>query len=179
MLSAKANASDLTSRANATHVCAKTAVNDLLSTKTDDSEFIAASNQKANATDVYAIAQANTQLATKTSYTYVDGTLNLKAEKNNVYTQVESLQKFAGTDQMDQALNMLQLTAAVGGHTLDLSSKASQNYVDTELAKKADLTHVNTQLSTISSELDSKVDNFLVTSPLQWQLDPRNALATG
>ena len=79
---------------------------------------------------------------------------------------------------MDQVLNLLELTTAVGGHTIDLSSKANQTYVDAELAKNADLTYVNTQLSTSSSELDSKVDNFLVTSPLQWQPDPENALAT-
>ena len=124
---------------------------------------------------------------------------------------MESLQKFAGTQQMAEVLNLLELTAAVGGHTVDLSSKANQVYVDTELAKKADLTYVDTELSNkasvphandqlarkadvtwideliaptntnidnIQTELDNKVDHFLVTSPLQWEFDPENPFAT-
>ena len=144
LLSTKANASDLNSKANVSDVYTKKAVNTLLDAKIDDSDIYPALKLKANATDVYTMVQVNSQLATKTSYTYVDGMLNEKADKHNVYTKVESLQKFAGTQQMAEVLNLLELTAAVGGHTVDLSSKASQIYVDTELANKYDLTYFHT-----------------------------------
>ena len=76
-------------------------------------------------------------LSDKTSFAYVDGRLDLKADTNNVFTKVQSLSNFAGTQQMSEVLNLLQITTQLGTVTGDLTGKANQTYVDQQLALKA------------------------------------------
>ena len=91
--------------------------------------------------------------------------------------------KLAGTAQLDDVLNLLQLTEITGGHTVDLSGKASTTYVNdlaatlnSRIDAKANHNFVETSLTALQTDFDAKQDAFNVVSPLAWMFDPGNPL---
>ena len=109
----------------------------MLAGKTDDSEIYPALDLKANKTDTYTVTLSSNLLNDKTSFAYVDGRLDLKADANNVFTKVQSLTNFAGTQQMSEVLNLLQITTQLGTVTGDLTGKANQSFVVEQPVLKA------------------------------------------
>ena len=100
---------------NTVDAYAKTEINNLLLAKTDDLEVYGAIGQKANTSDTYTKVQTDTFLDAKADETTMTGFLNLKADATNIYTQVQIEQNLAGTAQLDDVLNLLQLTKITGG----------------------------------------------------------------
>ena len=105
------------------------------------------------------------------------GFLNLKADATNVYTKVDLEQQIAGKANLDEVLNLYQLTTAVGGHAVDLTGKASTTYVNdlaaaltSQINTKANQNFVVTSLTASQTNIDAKQDYFDTQSPLTWVL---------
>ena len=155
---------------NATDAYSKTQMNTILSTKTDDSEVYPAIDLKANISDTYTKLQTTALLDVKADKTTINGFLDLKANASNVYTKVEIETKLAGTAQLDDVLTLYQLTTISGGHTVDLTSKASITYVDGKVATlndridtKADQTALTAGIATLQDDIDTKWMPLMLT----------------
>ena len=123
--------------------------------------------QKANTSDTYTKVQTDTFLDAKADKTTMTGFLNLKADATNVYTKVQIEQKLAGTAQLDDVLNLLQLTEITGGHTVDLTGKASTTYVNdlaaaltSQINTKANQNVAQTGLTALQTKTDAKQVSF-------------------
>ena len=151
----------------------ETEINNVLFTNTYDAEVYPAVDQKANISDTYTKMQTATLLDDKADKRTMTGFLNLKADATSVYTKVEIEQKIAWKTYLDEVSILYQLTAAVGGHFVDLTGKASTTYVNdlaatltSQINAKANHNFVETLLTALQTNIDAKQDSLNVVSPL-------------
>ena len=128
--------------------------------------------QKANTSDTYTKVQTATLLDAEAYDWFPD-----------VYAKVQIEQKLAGTAQLDDVLNLLQLTEITGGHMVDSTGEASTTYVSdlaatlaSQINTKANHNFVETSLTALQTNIDAKQDAFEIQSPLLWVFDPLNPL---